>query len=157
MRIIIPSIFVVLALVCVSPVAIASNSVPFNGSATGSFTATSPTTVVLAGTGNYEHLGKTTFAGISTTTGAAACGGFTAAEQDTYTAANGDVVSLSVNDSLCPTSTPHVFQVIGSFTITGGTGRFADASGSGTIQASVVFTSATTGTFSGMTTGTISY
>jgi hypothetical protein len=157
MRILIPTILAVLAIVCVSPAALASTSVPFNGSASGTFAATSPTTVALAGTGHYEHLGATIFTGTSTTTGGAACGGFTAMEKDTYTAANGDKVFLTVVDSLCPTSTAGVFHVSGTFTVTGGTGRFADASGSGAISATATFQSGTAGTFSGSTAGTISY
>ncbi|HLC11463.1 MAG TPA: hypothetical protein VJL56_06430, partial [Candidatus Bathyarchaeia archaeon] len=52
--------------------------------------------------------------------------GFTATEQETYTAANGDKVFTSSNDVLCPTST-NTFQITGSWTMTGGTGRFEDA------------------------------
>jgi hypothetical protein len=78
-------------------------------------------------------------------------------ETDTYIAANGDKVFLTVHDTLCPTSTPNVFHLSGAFTVTGGTGRFEGASGSGTVQASIVFLSGTTGTFSGTTVGTIAY
>src|SRR6267143_3889187 len=138
------------------PAALGSNSVPFNGRGSGTFTNTSPT-VLITGTGYYDHLGLTTLRFPSTITGPASCGGFTATEQDTYTAANGDSVFQTVHDTICPTSTPNAFQLTGSFTITGGKGRFADASGSGTVQASITFTSATTGTFSGTQTGTISY
>ncbi|HYU87641.1 MAG TPA: hypothetical protein VEL52_02970 [Candidatus Bathyarchaeia archaeon] len=62
-----------------------------------------------------------------------------------------------MHDTICSTATPNVFILIGSFTVTGGSGRFADASGSGTVQASITFTSPTTGTFSGAQTATISY
>src|SRR5712664_758404 len=139
------------------PAAFASNSTPFNGSGSGTFTDTSPTTVLITGTGYYDHLGFTTLRFPSTITGTAACGGFTATEQDTYTAANGDSVFQTVHDTICPTTAPNAFTLTGSFTVTGGTDRFADASGSGTVQASITFTSSTTGTFSGTQTGTISY
>ena len=157
MKFIIPSILTVLALVSTAPVAFASDSVPFNGSATGTFAFTSATTVALTGTGHYQHLGKSTFAAAATITGVAACGGFTATEKDTYTGAEGDKVFTTANISLCPTSTPGVFSSVGTFTITGGTGRFEDASGSGTLRALVTFTSPTSGTFSGHTAGTISF
>src|SRR5216683_6958248 len=137
------------------PAAFATHSTPFDGNGTGTFTDTSPTTVLITGTGYYDHLGFTTLRFPSTITGTAACRGFTATEHDNYTGANGDSVFLTVNDTICPTSTPGAFQLNGSFTVTGGTGRFADASGSGTVQASVTFTSATSGTFSGTQTGTI--
>src|SRR5258708_28543879 len=139
------------------PAAFATHSTPFNGNGTGTFTDTSPTTVLITGTGYYDHLGLTTLRFPSTITGTAACGGFTATEQDTYAAANGDSVFQTVHDTICPTTTPHAFTLTGSFTVTRGTGRLADASGSGTVQASIMFTSATTGTFSGTQTGTISY
>ena len=139
------------------PAALGSNSVPFNGRGSGTFTNTSPTTVLITGTGYYDHLGLTTLRFPSTITGPASCGGFTATKQDTYTAANGDSVFQTVHDTICPTSTPNAFQLTGSFTITGGTGRFEDAAGLGTVHASISFTSATSGTFSGTQTGTITY
>jgi len=157
MKIPILSVLGLLIVVTAFPAAFASTSVPFNGHGTGTFTDTSPTTVLITGTGHYDHLGFTTLRFPSTITGAAECGGFTAVEQDTYTGANGDSVLLTVHDTICPTSTPNAFQLNGSFTVTGGTGRFADASGSGTVHASVTFTSATSGTFSGTQIGTITY
>ena len=78
-------------------------------------------------------------------------------EQDNFVAANGDTLVLSVHDVFCSTSNPFVFVFTASFTIVGGTGRFTDASGSGSIMGSITFTSATSGTFSGATSGTISY
>jgi hypothetical protein len=102
-------------------------------------------------------MGETSFAAMSTITGSASCEhGFTATEQETFTAANGDKVFTSSNDVLCPTST-NTFQINGSWTITGGTGRFEDASGTGAFQASGTMTSPTSGTFSLTTTGTITY
>ena len=116
-------------------------------------------TAALTGMGNYEHLGNTAFAAKATITAvpASCLGGFTTTEQDTYTAANGDKVFSSAALTICPTTTPGVFQSSGTFTITGGTGRFADVSGSGALHALVTFTSPSSGTFSGTTAGTISY
>lgn len=157
MKLLILSVLSLLAVVSVFPAAFATHSTPFNGKGSGTFADTSQTTVLITGTGQYDHLGLTTLRFPSTITGQAACGGFTATESDTYTGANGDSVFQTVNDTICPTATPNAFILTGSFTITGGTGRFADASGSGTVQASIMFTSATTGTFAGTQTGTISY
>jgi len=157
MKFLLLAVLGLLTVVSALPAAFASHSTPFNGSGTGTFTDTSPTTVLITGTGNYDHLGLTTLRFPSTITGPAVCGGFTATEQDNYTGANGDSVYLTVHDTICPTSTPSAFQLDGSFTITGGTGRFADASGSGTVSAAVTFTSATSGTFAGKQTGTITY
>jgi hypothetical protein len=157
MKLLILSVLGLLVILSIFPAAFASVSVPFNGKGSGTFVDTSPTTVLITGTGYYNHLGFTTLRFPSTITGTASCGGFTAVEQDTYTGANGDSVFQTVHDTICPTSTPGDFTLNGSFTVTGGTGRFADASGSGTVQASIVFTSATTGTFSGTQSGTITY
>src|SRR5713101_8407934 len=157
MKFLILAVLGLLTVLSAFPAAFATHSTPFNGNGTGTFTDTSPTTVLITGTGSYDHLGLTTLRFPSTITGPASCGGLTATEQDTYTAANGDSVFQTVHDTICPTSSPNAFQLTGSFTITGGIGRFAAASGSGTVQASITFTSATTGTFSGTQTGTISY
>ena len=156
MKILIIILSIVMAL-SAFPLVFATAPVPFNGHGTGTFTDTSPTTVLITGTGYYDHLGLTTLTFPSTITGAARCGGFTAVEQDTYAGANGDSVFQTVHDTICPTSTPNAFQLTGSFVITGGTGRFAHASGSGSVDASVTFTSQTSGTFSGTQTGTITY
>ncbi len=157
MKILVLGVLGFLMVLSAFPAAFATSSVPFNGSGTGTFTDTSPTTVLIIGTGYYDHLGLTTLRFPSTITGPAGCGGFTATEQDDYTSASGDSVFLTVHDTICPTSTPNAFQLTGSFTVTGGTGRFIDASGSGTVHASVTFTSATSGTFSGTQAGTITY
>jgi hypothetical protein len=157
MKFLIIGILSLLTVLGAFPVALATHSTPFNGRGSGTFTDTSQTTVLITGTGYYDHLGLTTLRFPSTITGRATCGGFTATEQDTYTAANGDSVLQTVHDTICPTTTPNAFTLTGSFTVTGGTGRFSDAKGSGTVQASITFTSTTTGTFSGTQTGTISY
>ncbi|OLE70904.1 hypothetical protein AUF78_04485 [archaeon 13_1_20CM_2_51_12] len=154
--VLIPTVLAVMAL-GVFPVAFASHSTPFNGSSSGSFTLTSQTTATITGTGHLEHLGKTSFAATSTVTGSASChNGLTATEQDTFTAANGDKLFASADEVLCPTSAD-TFALSGPLTITGGTGRFEHASGTGSVQISGVMTSMTSGTFSATTTGTITY
>jgi hypothetical protein len=157
MKFVILNVLALLAVLSAFPAAFATHSTPFNGSGSGTFTDTSPTTVLITGTGYYDHLGFTKLLFPSAITGQASCGGFTATEQDTYTGANGDSVFQTVHDTICPTTSPNAFTLTGSFIVTGGSGRFADASGSGAVQASITFTSATTGTFSGTQTGTISY
>jgi hypothetical protein len=146
----------VLAVLSTFPAAFATHSTPFNGSGAGTFVGTG-STVLITGTGHYDHLGFTTLRFPSMITGMAECGGFTATEHDAYTGSNGDSVYQTVHDTICPTSNPHVFQLTGTFIVTGGTGRFVDATGSGTVRASVTYTSQTSGTFSGIQTGTITY
>jgi hypothetical protein len=155
--ILIPTIVAVLGMLAVFPMAFASHSTPFNGSFSGTFKLTSRTSAVITGAGHAEHLGETSFAAAATDTGPATCeGGFVATEQETYTAANGDQVFSSSHDVGCPTSQT-TFHIAGSWTITGGTGRFDHASGTGTVSVNGVMTSSTSGTFSLSITGTIAY
>jgi len=160
--ILVPAILAVLAVLRAFPAAFATHSRPLNGSFSGSFTITStmPTTkATITATGHFEHLGMTTFEGKAAATGMSECGGFTATEQETFTAANGDQIFASATDVACPTSNPNVIHVTASATITGGSGRFAHASGSFTTDVSAMAASptATTGTISGTSTGTITY
>jgi hypothetical protein len=157
MRVLVPAILAVVLVLGMSPAVFAVSPVPFEGSGSGTFSDTSSNTVALTGSGHYTHLGLTTITATSTITGTSACGGFTATEQDTYAGANGDAVYLTVHEVFCSTSASNVFLLSGTFTVTGGTGRFEGASGSGTIQATATFLAATSGSFSGTTAGTIAY
>ena len=56
-----------------------------------------------------------------------------------FTAANGGTLTTSVEGTATPTSSPTAFTVTETHTITGGTGRFAGASGSFTVTRSVDF------------------
>ena len=67
-------------------------------------------------------------------------------------AANGDVLYANLLGQATPTGTTDVFNVVEEFTITGGTGRFANASGSFTLDRVV---NITTGVTSGTMNGTI--
>jgi hypothetical protein len=68
----------------------------------------------------------------------------------TFTAANGDTLTTTVDGQASPTTTPGVLSVVEVYTITGGTGRFADAAGSFTLENIVTqATGVSTGTFSG--------
>ncbi len=72
---------------------------------------------------------------------------------ETLTAADGDQVTWTVDDEACPTATPFVYEISAEYTVTGGTGRFAGATGGGTIECLGDFAN---GTFAFTTTGTIS-
>ena len=67
-------------------------------------------------------------------------------------AANGDVLYANLSGQATPTGTTDVFNVVEEFTITGGTGRFASASGNFTLNREV---NITTGVTSGTMNGTI--
>ena len=101
------------------------------------------------GTGNATHLGRytehvTMVINIPTlsSTGAA-----------TFTAANGDTLLATVAGQATRTS-PTTLSIVEVYTITGGTGRFADATGSFTLTSTV---EQTTGVSSGKFSGTIDH
>ena len=54
-----------------------------------------------------------------------------------FIAANGDSVSTDVMGQTNPTENPEVLSVVETFTITGGTGRFAGATGGFTVKRSL--------------------
>ena len=67
----------------------------------------------------------------------------------TFTAANGDTLTATVEGQATPAS-PGVLSIVEVYTITGGTGRFADATGSFTLNSTVdQATGVSSGTFSG--------
>src|SRR5207302_2851285 len=68
----------------------------------------------------------------------------------------GDKLFSSSNDVACPTSAT-TFHFTGSWSITGGTGRFEHSSGTGSVDVTGVETSSTSGTFASTVTGTITY
>ena len=67
----------------------------------------------------------------------------------TFTAANGDTLTTTVEGHATPTTTPGVVSVVEVYTITRGTGRFADATGTFTLE--IIVTQAT-----GVSSGTLS-
>ena len=65
-------------------------------------------------------------------------------------AANGDMLYANLSGQATPAGEPDVFNVVEEFTITGGTGRFANASGSFTLTREVnITTGVTSGSFDG--------
>lgn len=115
-----------------------SASVPFNGNIVAAITGQDvqgPTEVVVttAGSGNAAHIGRFTSAEelhLNPQTGS-----FTGTI--TFTAANGDELACTLTGQFGPAN-----AAAGEYVITGGTGRFADASGGASF--SVSMTGATT-------------
>ena len=98
------------------------------------------------GTGNATHLGRYTEhvvmqINIPTLSSMGAA---------TFTAANGDTLSASVDGQATRTG-PTTLSIVEDYTITGGTGRFADATGSFTLKSTLdQVTGVSSGKFSGV-------
>src|SRR5262245_27440840 len=107
--------------------------VTFKGSLEGTVTRTPSGSVVLAdidATGTATHLGQFTLAIPAVVDPVAR----TAVGTYEFTAANGDMVRAEFTGQATPTATPGVLSIVETATITGGTGRFAGATGSFTAQ-----------------------
>jgi hypothetical protein len=115
---------------------------PFKGSMSGAVTFAVDAGCPLglrsdtAATGTASHLGGFTYE-------ASHCSGFTFAGEQTMVAANGDKLFAeyeSVGPPVIPPSeVGTVYDVATAFTITGGTGHFADATGGGYMIAHITF------------------
>ena len=103
----------------------------------GSFDATETQQVVppiayvdATGVGNATHLGLFTYhlqAELFLPT-------LTATTSATLTAANGDMIFGEGTGQGTPTATPGIVSIVETYTITGGTGRFAGATGNFTVE-----------------------
>jgi hypothetical protein len=133
---------------------------PLKGTTTGSLTVSLPSGAATSSfTGNFSHLGATAGGDVATITLTSPTT-FTYTGTDTLVAANGDEVFSTFTGSGAFTSATTIESTQVN-TITGGTGRFADASGTFTVTISsvVVSSSATSDTTDNADTwnGQISY
>jgi hypothetical protein len=109
------------------------SELPFKGILEGTATITPRTppflSVSIEGTGNATHLGRFTVENthVVNTTDRTAIGTYK------FTAANGDSLTADFTGQANP-STPGVLSVVETATITAGTGRFAGAAGSFTVE-----------------------
>jgi hypothetical protein len=108
----------------------AGEQVPFKGSLEGVVTITPLTppfvSVFIEATGKATHLGKFTLQipHVVNRSNSTAVGSYE------FVAANGDTLTADFTGQATPTSTPGVLYIEETATITGGTGRFAHATGS---------------------------
>ena len=111
------------------PVA-AGDQVPFKGSLDGVAKVTPRTPpfvfVNIEGEGHATHLGnfEVSIPHVANRSNGAAAGSFV------FTAANGDTLTADFIGQATPTDVPGVRSIVATATITGGTGRFAGATGS---------------------------
>jgi hypothetical protein len=128
---------------------------PLNGSGSGTgvltLTGGVPTGSTIDGTTIQSHLGLSAFHTVNVITGPT-----TADTTTTYVLPNGDTVTFSGTSTTVFTG-PTTFTFTAPFTVTGGTGRFAGASGSGTVTGTGSFDSPLTFHLDFTLTGTISY
>jgi hypothetical protein len=130
--------------------ALAQQQLPFKGTLAGIETDQfqPPNTIVVNGTGsgNATHLGLFTVEyeiAVDLATGA----GPAAAH---FVSANGDSLFCEGNGQATDTAIPGVVMIVESYTITGGTGRFAGAAGAFTVERVVeLATGVTSGGFKG--------
>ena len=140
-------------LVFAGPVA-AGDQVPFKGRLELGVVSVTPlappfVSVEIEGTGNATQLGEFTLSIphlVDRSTGVIV-GSYE------FTAANGDTLTADLVGQSTPSGVPGVVFVVETATITGGTGRFANATGSFTSERLVDMT---TGTITGFFEGTIS-
>jgi hypothetical protein len=149
-----PLFLAVVAATAVSLASIAVSAVaaetPFKGTFNGVETSVVVfpiSTVSRDGTGTATYLGKYTSHAslqVNVTT-------FVGTGVETFTAANGDTLTTSVVGRGTPnTVPPTVLSIVEVYTITGGTGRFAGATGSFTLENTLDLTThVSSGTFSG--------
>lgn len=123
--------------------------VPFKGKLEGTATITPGTppflSVSIEGTGNATHLGRFTveIPHVVNTTNRTSTGTYE------FTAANGNTLTAAFTGQATLTA-PGVLSIVETATITGGTGRFADATGSFTAERLFnQVTGLTTGSFDG--------
>lgn len=91
---------------------------------------------IINGKGNSSHLGKVSLAATDCINGVLALFVFNKGKL-TLTAANGDTLTADYQGTIVPTATPPVYDAIGTYVVTGGTGRFARASGFGALTGSL--------------------
>ena len=127
----------------------AGDQVPFRGTLEGTATITplSPpmVSVRIEATGSATYLGRFTLEAPHVVNQAT----LTAVGTYLITAANGDTITADLAGTATMVEPPYVISITETATVTGGTGRFAGATGS--IQVERIFNRAT-----GVTTGTLS-
>lgn len=154
-----------LLVVATAPVS-AAPSVPFGARCTGTIQVTgadpagNPTTAAYGGPcmgdlGIKQMQGTIAVTGPASTSVCGAAGGFAAQHSDTLTAADGSQLFLHVVENACQEG-PGAYHCIGTYTVTGGTGRFAGATGTGRFDGHVQFNPDGSGTFQATYFGRIS-
>jgi hypothetical protein len=130
-----------------------SPQVPFRASLSGSVAMTSQTTLSFNGAGTATQMGRITNMGAIVVTGSdPSCPNSIAnVNTETLTTIAGDTLTIVSQDVACPTG-PGTVHGTGQWHVTGGTGRFAGTTGTGTADGGADFNA---GTFTMNLTGTL--
>jgi hypothetical protein len=125
----------------------------FHVSLSGTATATSQSTILWAGSGTATRMGHVTNQGNVVLLGPdSSCpNGIANVNTETLTTSDGDALTISSTDVACPVG-PGQFHGTGQWHVTGGTGRFSGATGSGSADGGADFNA---GTFTLTLTGTL--
>ena len=127
------------ALACVGPAGAGNAGVPpFSAYFSGTASFTSQTTTGFLGTGEATHLGRSSSVGAVSFSPPNAAGCYPNLNTETLTAANGDQLVIRSDDQACPIG-PTSFHGTGNWVVVGGTGRFANATGSGSFDGETDF------------------
>ena len=118
-----------------------ASNLPFRVSGSGSIFQSGPSGS-LSGTVHGLHIGAGSFSGnVFTGSYPPPCdeGGIGNGGSTQLTAANGDILYTEFSQSVCQSGSTQTYEGTGTYTIDGGTGRFENATGSGTETAEAVF------------------
>jgi hypothetical protein len=136
-------------------------NLPFRASGSGTIFESGPSGSV-NGTSTGLHVGAGQFSGGSFTFSFPPPCGFGTEQGDlslNLTAANGDEVFLTIVQNLCQSGTSQTYDGTGTYSVDGGTGRFANATGGGTSSSQASFPGSSpfgNGSFTFTENGTIS-
>jgi hypothetical protein len=140
--------------IATTPAHAIDDDVPFRAFYAGQAMFTSDTTVSFEGVGIATQLGLGADHGDATITGPhSSCpGGLANTHVETLDGANGDSLTITAHDVACPVGFLQ-FRGTGTWEVTGGTGRFTDTTGNGSLNGASNFV---TNEFSFVLSGTIS-